>query len=567
MAISKVILDGQVQMDVTQDTVTANALLAGYTATRADGEKIDGYIETKSASDVTASGAYVSAPAGYYPYGVRKGVQSGSEGIPIATKSLVSNHSVTITPSVTNTEGYISGSTKTGRSVSVSASELVSGSQSITSNRTVDVTNLAEVVVNVPPNNQDKTVEPSLSQQIITADSGYTGLGNVVVTAIPQGTAGTPTATKGTVSNNSISITPSVTNSEGYIQDGTLTGDPVTVSASELVSGSRTIIANQTVDVTNLAEVVVDVGGTIINQNKTVDPSTTVQQITFDEGYSGLGTVTVNAMPEGEEGIPIAETETDSSTNNIVVTPKVTNSAGYISGGLKVGEPVVINPGVTSFNGSTGDVTYTAPVTSVNGNTGAVTVTVPTKVSQLTNDSGYITGVQNASTSVKGIVQLSDSVSSTSTSLAATANAVRSAYNHGGVTSVNNKTGAVSLTIPTIYVTEEGTSGSWSYRKWSNKTYECWATIQAINGYVSSGWGSGDAVYTTFGQYSYPVTFKSAPFEIISSTRGTKTLFIANDGDKPNTTTKTAGYLAWRPTNAQVSISFYVTFYVKGTLP
>lgn len=35
------------------------------------------------------------------------------------------------------------------------------------------------------------------------------------------------------------------------------------------------------------------------------------------------------------------------------------------------------NVGVTSFNGSTGAITYTAPVTSVNGSTGAVTVDVP----------------------------------------------------------------------------------------------------------------------------------------------------------------------------------------------
>lgn len=33
------------------------------------------------------------------------------------------------------------------------------------------------------------------------------------------------------------------------------------------------------------------------------------------------------------------------------------------------------------------------PVTSVNGKTGAVTVTVPTKVSELTNDSGYLKSV------------------------------------------------------------------------------------------------------------------------------------------------------------------------------
>lgn len=607
MAISKLILDGEVQMDVTQDTVTPNSLLYPHTATAANGEKITGNIETKTASDISISENTVTIPGGYYDKQQTASVANGSLSAPTASKGPVSNNRIDVTPSVTATSGYIRGGTVSGTPVTVTASDLVSGSQTITTNQTVDVTNLAEVVVNVPPNNQNKTVNPSLSQQIVTADSGYTGLGNVVVTAMPAGTEGTPTAIKGDVINNSITVTPTVENVEGYISGGTITGRSVDVSASELVSGSRTITTNQTVDVTNLAEVVVAVSDEdmINNQDKTVTPSTSVQTVEADAGYTGLGTVTVNAMPEGEEGTPVAETSTDQS-NNIVITPKVTNSAGYISGGLRVGEPVTINPGVTSFNGETGDVTYTAPVTSVNGSTGAVTVSVPTKVSQLTNDSGYITSVPNgttsakgivqlsdsvsststslaatanavrsaynhypssASTSTAGIVQLSDSVSSTSTSLAATANAVRSAYNHGGVTSVNNKTGAVSLTIPTIYVTEEGTSGSWSYRKWSNKTYECWATIQAVNGYVSSSWGYGDAVYTTFGQYSYPVTFKSAPFEIISSTRGTKTLFIANDGDKPNTTTKTAGYLAWRPTNAQVSISFYVTFYVKGTLP
>lgn len=42
MAISKIILNGVTQMDVTQDTVEADKLLTGYTATGADGEKITG---------------------------------------------------------------------------------------------------------------------------------------------------------------------------------------------------------------------------------------------------------------------------------------------------------------------------------------------------------------------------------------------------------------------------------------------------------------------------------------------------------------------------------------------
>lgn len=107
-------------------------------------------IARKSSSDLTASGDTVSVPAGYYASSASKAVASGSAGTPIATKGTVSNHSVTVTPSVTNTTGYITGSTKTGTAVTVSASELVSGSETKTSNGTYDVTNLASLAVAIP---------------------------------------------------------------------------------------------------------------------------------------------------------------------------------------------------------------------------------------------------------------------------------------------------------------------------------------------------------------------------------------------------------------------------------
>ncbi len=44
MAISKIILNGVTQMDVTQDTVASSNLLSGYTATKNDGTKINGSI-------------------------------------------------------------------------------------------------------------------------------------------------------------------------------------------------------------------------------------------------------------------------------------------------------------------------------------------------------------------------------------------------------------------------------------------------------------------------------------------------------------------------------------------
>lgn len=104
----------------------------------------------RTASDVTVSGSTVTVPAGLYSGQVSKSVASGSAGTPSASKGSVSNHSVSVTPSVTNTTGYITGGTKTGSAVTVSASELVSGSETKTANGSYDVTNLKTLVVNIP---------------------------------------------------------------------------------------------------------------------------------------------------------------------------------------------------------------------------------------------------------------------------------------------------------------------------------------------------------------------------------------------------------------------------------
>lgn len=106
-------------------------------------------VNRRSSSDLTSSGATVNVPSGYFAENASKAVQSGQAGIPTASKGTVSNHSLSVTPQVSNTEGYILTETKNGTPVTITASELVSGSQTITENGSYDVTNLSGVDISV----------------------------------------------------------------------------------------------------------------------------------------------------------------------------------------------------------------------------------------------------------------------------------------------------------------------------------------------------------------------------------------------------------------------------------
>lgn len=169
---------------------------------------------------------------------------------------------------------------------------------------------------------KSETYTPTTSQQTdsITADVGYDGLDQVDITinAVATGTAGTPTATKGTVSSHSIAVTPSVTNTTGYITGGTINGTAVTVSASELVSGTLSITSSGTKDVTNYAS------ASVASGSATTPATTITANPTISVSSSGLITASVSGSQS--------------------VTPSV--SAGYVSSGT-VGT-VTVNGSATS---------------------------------------------------------------------------------------------------------------------------------------------------------------------------------------------------------------------------
>lgn len=234
MPINKVVYGNTTVIDLTDSTLSeASELKTGVTAYDRTGTLITG---TYSGSEWT-SGIYMDED-GY----IHVSPDAGAGGVIFE-------------------DGYLIFSPNAGDA------QAVLGIKSITANGTYsassdDLDGYSSVTVNVPsgtPTLQSKTVTPTTSQQSVTPDTGYDGLSSVTVNAMPSGSMGTPTATKGSVSNHSVSVTPSVTNTAGYISGGSVNGTAVTVTASELVSGSETKTQNGTYDVTNLAGIVVDV--------------------------------------------------------------------------------------------------------------------------------------------------------------------------------------------------------------------------------------------------------------------------------------------------------------------
>ena len=256
MAIAKVVYKEnasatpEVWMDTTQKTVTSGTMLSGTTALKNDGTGITGNIASKSSSDLTASGATVTAPAGYYASSASKSVASGSATTP--STSITANPTISV-----DSTGLITASVSGSKSVTptVSAGYVSSGTAGTVS---VSGSNTKQLSTQAAA-----TITPSTTSQTAVAAGRYT-TGAVTVAAMPSGTAGTPTATKGTVSNHSISVTPSVTNATGYITGSTISGTAVTVDVTELESGTKSITENGTgISVSGYSSVDVDVPGQV----------------------------------------------------------------------------------------------------------------------------------------------------------------------------------------------------------------------------------------------------------------------------------------------------------------
>lgn len=293
MAYSKVIVNGDTIMDVTQDTVTASNLLYSIVATKNDGTKVTGTIQTTGSGGLTVSGNVVTAAPGYYATSTTTAVATATQTTPTVT---IVNATGIISATATQGTGYVTGGTKTST---------------------------AQLTVQA-----GTTITPGATATTAVASYRWT-TGTITVAAIPSTYVGS-----GVTKRTSLSVDgATVTASAGYYEDAvTATVAAMTVPTATSASGTGT-------------------------RKITVTPSTISQYINLPTGYNNATAYfQINAMSSGS-ATPQASISATGATisvgngtltfsKSITLTPQVT--AGYISAGTSAARTVSLTATVTT---------------------------------------------------------------------------------------------------------------------------------------------------------------------------------------------------------------------------
>lgn len=407
-------------------------------------------ISRKSSTDLTVSGATVTAPAGYYESQATKSVASGAVTAPSSisgtsatvstgTNTLTLTKTISVTPNVT-TAGYVSSGTAGNSSVSLTASVNTRSSSDLTA---------SGATVTAPAGYYESSASKSVASGSATTPA-------TSITANPSisvSSGGLITAT----ASASKSVTPTV--SAGYVSSGT--------------AGTVTVSGSNTQQLTTQAA-------------QTIYPSSSDQSISSGKYLTGAQTIkavtTTNLTADNiKSGVTVQVGDSADSDRVLSVTGMYSGGSSGMTVGTATATPSSASSSI-SFTGLQGEPTSFYVVSTANLATGASPYKTAAVVFDGTNVIGqYITNTSNAqmtySNSAFSKSYSSGTLTITGTGTNFQANQYKLVYTYGGnsanvgTSQVQVGSGATAITFTGL--TEEPT---------------CWSCLFTSNIGTSSGY-------------------------------------------------------------------------------
>ena len=514
-------------------------------------------IARKSSTDLTVSGATVTAPAGYYAEAASKSVTTMT--LPTSTaasatsgytsKATVgrstSDQYINIAPGYNSAGGYYKISAVPNGSLSYSDwTETESNgilTMTIGKSFTAGYLSSAPDVKRTFTDIVDTTITPSTTQQVVSRLTGNSFIKKVTVEAMPSGSATAPASISGTAATVStgtntltltktVSVTPSVT--AGYVSSGTAGNSSVSLTASVTTQAAKTVTpteSEQTAVAANVYTIgIVKVGAispTYIGSEIPVDSDLIVNgnTVTVPSGYYSTemtGQVTAMTLPtsassSATSGYTSKATISRSTSDQYINIPPGYNSTGgyYKINAVANGSAT----GPTSLSGSSATITT---------GTNTLTLTKTGVTTTPTVSAGYVSSATASTATVT--LTASVTVDPTPTASGATVTIPAGYYSSQTTKSVTSGSASAPSTISGTSATVSTGTNTLTL----TKTVSVTPTVSA--GYVSAGTATNSSVSLTAS-----VTTKAAAIitptttnqTIASGTYLTGTQTIAGDAD------------------------------------
>lgn len=407
---------------------------------------------------------------------VSKTVKVGTDKLEVATKKDIENLNYT-SPNTSNNSGleFISSVSQSGGQVSATKIKVQEGTTSKKGVVQLTDSSGTSTTTAATPNAIKKAIE-----SLNFTEPDASGTATTVIATVSQ--------TDGKISATKKNLPEASTTAKGIVQlNSATTSTSETLAATPKAVNSALVQAKEYTDTeigklnateptasgtsTSFIATVSENKGIIIATKKNLPEASTtnkgIVQLSDSSGTSTTTAATPNAIKKAIEALKYTSPDT---TNNsgIEFISTVSQTDGKISATkIKVQDGTDSKKGVVKLNNSAGtDTTTAATPRAIKDAIDALKFTAPTAsgtdtafISSVSQTAGKITATKaslpEASTSTKGIVRLNDTVASTSTTQAATANAVREAYDTACSTHYIT-TGRKAETTVGLYSTAEG---------------------------------------------------------------------------------------------------------------